>query len=51
VRDSGIGTVEERLPSIFDLFSQSDPSPDRKHGGLGVGLTLARRLIELHRAR
>ena len=48
VRDSGIGISEERLPRIFDLFFQSDPSPDRAHGGLGVGLTLARRLVDLH---
>jgi two-component system CheB/CheR fusion protein len=48
VRDSGIGISEERLPRIFDLFFQSDPLPDRAHGGLGVGLTLARRLVELH---
>jgi two-component system, chemotaxis family, CheB/CheR fusion protein len=48
VRDSGIGISEDRLPRIFDLFFQSDPSPARAHGGLGVGLTLARRLVELH---
>ncbi len=48
VRDSGVGISEERLPRIFDLFFQSDPSPDRAHGGLGVGLTLARRLVDLH---
>ena len=48
VRDSGVGISEERLPRIFDLFSQSDPSPDRAHGGLGVGLTLARRLVDMH---
>jgi signal transduction histidine kinase len=48
VRDSGVGIAEERLPRIFDLFSQSDPSPDREHGGLGVGLTLARWLVDLH---
>ena len=48
VRDNGVGISAERLPRIFDLFFQSDPSPDRAHGGLGVGLTLARRLIDLH---
>ena len=48
VRDSGVGISAERLPQIFDLFSQSDPSPDRAHGGLGVGLTLARRLVDMH---
>ena len=48
VRDNGLGISEERLPRIFDLFSQSEPSPDRAHGGLGVGLTLARRLVDMH---
>ena len=48
IRDSGVGISDDRLPRIFDLFFQSDPSPDRSHGGLGVGLTLARRLVELH---
>jgi len=48
VRDSGIGMAPGRLPQIFDLFAQSDPSPGRVHSGLGVGLTLARRLIDLH---
>jgi CheY-like chemotaxis protein len=48
VRDSGVGISEERLPRIFDLFWRSDASPDREHGGLGVGLTLARWLVDLH---
>ena len=48
VRDSGVGISPERLPRIFDLFSQSDQSPDRAHSGLGVGLTLARRLVDMH---
>jgi PAS domain S-box-containing protein len=48
VRDSGVGICEERLPRIFDLFWRSDASPDREHGGLGVGLTLARWLVDLH---
>ena len=48
VRDSGVGISEERLPRIFDLFWRSDPSPAREHNGLGVGLTLARWLIDLH---
>ena len=47
VRDSGVG-ISERLPRIFDLFSRSDASLDREHGGLGVGLTLARWVIDLH---
>ena len=48
VRDSGVGISEDRLATIFNLFSQSDPSPNRVHGGLGVGLTLARRLVDMH---
>jgi CheY-like chemotaxis protein len=48
VRDDGIGIAPDLLPQIFDLFTQADRSPDRAHGGLGVGLTLVRRLVELH---
>jgi CheY-like chemotaxis protein len=48
VRDSGIGIAPEVLPRIFDLFTQADHSLARSQGGLGVGLTLARRLVELH---
>jgi signal transduction histidine kinase/ActR/RegA family two-component response regulator len=48
VRDSGVGMSETTLPHIFDMFRQSDESLDRARGGLGIGLTLAKRLIELH---
>jgi signal transduction histidine kinase/DNA-binding response OmpR family regulator len=48
VRDNGIGIPAEKLSSIFDLFTQVDQSLDRSHGGLGIGLTLVRRLIEKH---
>ncbi len=48
VRDSGIGIPADALPRVFDLFRQVDPSLSRSRGGLGVGLTLARRLVELH---
>ncbi|MGH8313794.1 MAG: ATP-binding protein [Steroidobacterales bacterium] len=48
VRDTGIGIGPDMLPRIFDMFTQADRSIDRSHGGLGVGLTVARRLVELH---
>jgi CheY-like chemotaxis protein len=49
MRDSGIGIDLERFPDIFDLFTQADRSLDRSQGGLGVGLSLVQRLVELHR--
>jgi CheY-like chemotaxis protein len=48
VRDTGIGIDPEFLPRIFDSFSQGQQTLDRKQGGLGLGLTLVRRLVELH---
>ena len=48
VRDSGIGIPAEMLPRIFDMFTQVDRSFERSVGGLGIGLTLARRLVDLH---
>jgi signal transduction histidine kinase/FixJ family two-component response regulator len=48
VRDSGIGIAPEQLPAVFEMFAQVDQSLERSQAGLGVGLTLARRLIELH---
>jgi PAS domain S-box-containing protein len=48
VRDTGIGIAPELLPRVFDLFVQGDRSVARSQGGLGIGLTLVRRLVELH---
>ena len=51
VEDSGVGIAAELLPRIFDLFVQGQREPDRAQGGLGVGLTLVRRLTDLHGGR
>lgn len=48
VIDNGIGVAPELLPHIFDLFVQAGRSLDRTQGGLGIGLTLVRRLVALH---
>jgi CheY-like chemotaxis protein len=48
VSDSGIGISPEFLPHVFDRFRQVDSSPSRKHGGLGLGLAIAKHLVELH---
>ena len=48
VCDRGIGIAPELLPHIFDLFTQADRSLDRSQGGLGIGLCLVQRLVELH---
>jgi CheY-like chemotaxis protein len=48
VRDNGIGISADKLPGVFDLFTQVDPSMDRAEGGLGIGLTLVRRVVEMH---
>jgi signal transduction histidine kinase len=51
VRDNGIGIEAELLPHMFELFEQGKRTLDRSQGGLGVGLTLVRRLVELHLGR
>jgi two-component system CheB/CheR fusion protein len=49
VRDTGIGIREEMLPRVWDLFTRADNSIERAHGGLGIGLTLVKHLVELHK--
>jgi signal transduction histidine kinase len=48
VTDSGEGISEELLPFIFDRFRQGDSSVTRPHGGLGLGLSIVRHIVELH---
>jgi PAS domain S-box-containing protein len=48
VRDHGVGITPDLLPHVFDLFTQGERTPDRQQGGLGIGLSLVRSLIELH---
>ena len=51
VADSGVGISPELLPRVFDLFVQGERTLDRSLGGLGIGLSVARRLIEMHSGR
>ena len=48
VKDTGVGIPADVLPTVFDLFVQSERTLDRSEGGLGLGLTLVQRLAELH---
>jgi CheY-like chemotaxis protein len=48
VRDTGVGISPEMLPHIFDLFTQVQRSSDRSQGGLGIGLTVVRSLVQMH---
>lgn len=51
VRDTGIGIASHMLPIVFDLFTQSDRSLSKAQGGLGIGLSLVRKLVEMHGGR
>ncbi|MET0980500.1 MAG: ATP-binding protein, partial [Telluria sp.] len=51
VTDSGVGIAPEAIGSVFDMFTQVRSSLDRAQGGLGIGLSLVRRLVELHGGR
>ena len=51
VQDSGVGIPPEMLPRVFELFTQVDQSLDRSQGGLGIGLTVVRKLVEKHGGR
>lgn len=48
VKDEGIGIEADHLPTVFDLFTQLDTSIEKSRGGLGIGLSLVKRLVEIH---
>ena len=48
VRDAGIGIHPEMLPRVFDMFRQADRTGGRSRGGLGIGLSLVKRIVEMH---
>jgi signal transduction histidine kinase len=48
IRDNGMGIPNDLSPKIFDMFTQADHSSQRQHGGLGIGLALVKRLVEMH---
>ena len=48
VKDNGVGIPQDKLESIFDMFTQVYRAPEATQGGLGIGLTLVKRLVEMH---
>ena len=48
VRDNGMGIPPDKLPEMFELFAQGDRSLARSEGGLGIGLTIVKKLVEMH---
>jgi two-component system CheB/CheR fusion protein len=48
VSDTGVGISNDLLPHIFEMFTQAESATERRHGGLGIGLALARRLVHMH---
>jgi PAS domain S-box-containing protein len=51
VRDTGIGIAAEHLPRVFEMFAQAAPALERSQGGLGIGLSLVKGLVEMHGGR
>jgi len=51
VKDAGVGIAPEMLPTIFEMFTQADRSLEKAQGGLGIGLCLVKRLVEMHGGR
>jgi two-component system CheB/CheR fusion protein len=48
ISDTGVGISNDLLPHIFEMFTQAESATERRHGGLGIGLALARRLVQMH---